>query len=118
MSSDTPEMPEKIDVEPPRITRGDEMLGTWTVNQSTLDQTEYVRGDIADAFQTRIDELEAIIKEAPEGILQALSDSEMADPDHMHTLCVSVDTVLVTAHIELTQRMSELSTHKGGENAD
>ena len=58
----TNKMPEKIDVAPPQIVVGDGMLGRWTVNQSTYDQIEYVRGDIVDGLTARVDELEDLIK--------------------------------------------------------
>ena len=50
-------MPDRIDVQSPKIIQGVSMLGNWTANQSTHNQTEYIRADLLEWKDTRKGEL-------------------------------------------------------------
>lgn len=91
-------MPERINVGPPTISMGSAMYGSWTVDQPMLAPTEYVRGDIADTLQARIDELE---KEKLLLAMFAADEPMFSNP-------------ILAAEVQ-SLRDKILSTHKGGE---
>ena len=99
MSSDTPEeMPERINVDPPTISMGSSMYGSWTVNQPMIAPTEYVRGDIAKALTERVKELEKAIWQHHEHYMNGTLDDSNKYDNRLYSLV-----------------REPVSTHKGGE---